>query len=206
MDALEISNQALTGVGEPQVVSISNLDSNSPANATRCANLIQKAMNWVLSLHPWNCSKRRVILSPETTIPVFGFNYQFLPPADLIKLFIVGDNQGNIYRDGWEYEGGFILSMYNPLGIVYNRKLDKAEAGIMPEYLGQVVADYMSYRLCPLIAPDDKKVAQLYKLFENSLETAKTLNAKEGPQRTLASSAYPDARHMDSVAPWPIVR
>lgn len=206
MNALEISNAALTGVGEPTVVSITSLTSESPANAQRCANLIQKAMNWVLSQHPFHCSKKRTMLSPDVDKPVFGFPFQFTPPPDMLKLFLVCSPDGDIYRDGYEPEGGKILSVYNPLGIVYNRRLDVTEASLMPDYLGQVVADYMSYRLCPLVAPDDKKVSLLYSIYEKALETAKTLNAKEGPQRTLASSAYPDVRHMDSTAPWPTVR
>ena len=206
MTDLEIANLALVMNGEPKVISIANLDSSASPNQVRCDTTIQVAMDWCISQHLFHCAKRRALLNPDATAPAFGFTYQFTLPADHLRTYIVCDSQGNPYSDGWEPEDGKLLSMYNPLGIIYVRSLSRQEASKMPVYLAHAVAALQAYWLAQLIGAEDAKTERLQKSAEVAMMKAKNLSATDGPRRTLSASTEIDARHLDQIPPWPIVQ
>lgn len=68
-------------------------------HARLCSNIYPTVRNNLLRAHPWNCAVKRVVLSPVSTAPVFGFGFQFSLPGDLIRVLSVGDQHDDIpYR------------------------------------------------------------------------------------------------------------
>ncbi|WP_336983922.1 hypothetical protein [Cedecea sp. HN178] len=68
-------------------------------HARLCSNIYPTVRNNLLRAHPWNCAIKRVVLSPVSTSPAFGFGFQFSLPGDLIRVLSVGEQRDDIpYR------------------------------------------------------------------------------------------------------------
>lgn len=68
-------------------------------HARLCSNIYPTVRNNLLRAHPWNCAIKRVVLSPVSTAPAFGFGFQFSLPGDLIRVLSVGEQHDDIpYR------------------------------------------------------------------------------------------------------------
>ncbi|MCP6417776.1 hypothetical protein NL482_26825, partial [Klebsiella pneumoniae] len=69
---------------------INSFDENTD-HARLCSNLYPTVRNKLLRAHPWNCVVKRVVLSPVSTAPVFGFRFQFALPGDLLRVLSIGE-------------------------------------------------------------------------------------------------------------------
>ncbi|MHA7847248.1 hypothetical protein [Serratia sp. D1N4] len=85
-------------------------------HARLCANIYPTVRNDLLRKHPWNCAVKRVILSPSSTVPEFGFGFQFPLPGDLIRILSIGEDYEDIpYR----IEGNKLLANINAIRLRY---------------------------------------------------------------------------------------
>lgn len=85
-------------------------------HARLCSNLYPTVRNNLLRAHPWNCAIKRVVLSPVSTTPVFGFGYQFSLPGDLLRVLSVGEQHDDIpYR----IEGNRLLANIDAVRLRY---------------------------------------------------------------------------------------
>ena len=81
-----------------------------------CDRFYDQARDLALKSHPWNEAKSRVIISQDSTGPTFGYDRQYTPPTDYLRILSVNDSLGADFRnqaDGvnaWELENGKILS------------------------------------------------------------------------------------------------
>lgn len=68
-------------------------------HARLCSNLYPTVRNKILRAHPWNCAIKRLVLSPVSATPAFGFSFQFALPGDLLRVLSVGEPHDDIpYR------------------------------------------------------------------------------------------------------------
>ena len=81
--------------------------------ARLAANLWPVIRDMVLRSHPWNCAIKRVQLAPETGKPAFGWQRQFVLPADCLRVLNVAN------RHEYELEGRFILANAMVLNLRY---------------------------------------------------------------------------------------
>ena len=81
---VSICNEALNLCGAS---SITSLDDGTD-NARRCATIYDQTRKSLIRMHPWSCCKKRVVLSPTTTHPTFGFQNAFPLPSDFIRLLV----------------------------------------------------------------------------------------------------------------------
>ena len=86
--AVSICSNALLMLGDNPI----NSFTESSDRAKLAANLWPDLRDYVLRSHPWNCAVKRVVLSPQTDGPAFGFNYQFLLPSDWLRTLQVGED------------------------------------------------------------------------------------------------------------------
>lgn len=70
----------------------------------RLISLYDAAYEQALSLWPWTCVRKRVLLTPEETAPDWGFSYQFVVEENTIAPQAVMTGGGE-----WEFEGHKIL-------------------------------------------------------------------------------------------------
>lgn len=101
--AVSICSNALLMLGDAPINSLEE----GTVRANMAANLWPDLRDFVLRSHPWNCATRRVILSPETTAPAFGFLYSFLLPSDWLRVLELGE-EGE--RPRYRIEGRKLLA------------------------------------------------------------------------------------------------
>jgi len=80
---VEICNSALSKLGVEPI----NTLSDNTKKARLCNAQYPKIRDWLLRRHPWNFAVKQVSLTPEVATPVFGYQYQYILPADFIRLF-----------------------------------------------------------------------------------------------------------------------
>lgn len=102
--AVAICSQALLMLGDKP---ISSFDENTD-RALVAANLYPTIRNYLLRSHPWNCATKRVVLSPDTSAPAFGFAYRFRQPDDWMRTLQVGQYDTQVMD--FRHESGWFLS------------------------------------------------------------------------------------------------
>lgn len=98
---VSICNQALQRVGSKRIVSLSE---NSVA-ARECNLAYEPTRDAELRKYKWNFAKTRVVLSPDTSSPAFGYKYQFTLPSDWLRTLHDEDEHHD-----WRMESGKILT------------------------------------------------------------------------------------------------
>lgn len=84
--AVSICSNALIMLGDDPISSFDDGDTPGGLKRARIAsNLWPTVRDALLRSHPWNCALKRVILSPETAAPAFGFAHQFALPGDWLR-------------------------------------------------------------------------------------------------------------------------
>lgn len=63
-----------------------------------------------------NCAIKRVVLSPVSAAPVFGYGYQFSLPGDLIRVLSVGEPRDDI---DYRIEGSRLLANVDVIRLRY---------------------------------------------------------------------------------------
>lgn len=84
--AVSICSNALIKLGERPINSFD--EANTPGGLDRAriaSNIWPTVRDSILRSHPWNCAIKRVSLSPEITVPAFGYDKQFILPADWLR-------------------------------------------------------------------------------------------------------------------------
>lgn len=84
--------------------------------ARLCSNMYPSVRNDLLRKHPWNCAVKRVVLSPSTTPPAFGFRNQFPLPGDLVRVLSVGEIHDDI---AYRIEGSKLLANESTIKLRY---------------------------------------------------------------------------------------
>lgn len=93
--SVTICSNALLALGAHPI----NSFDEASEHARLCSNIYPTVRNDLLRKHPWNCAVKRVVLSPSSAPPAFGFGFQFPLPGDLIRILSVGEDYEDIpYR------------------------------------------------------------------------------------------------------------
>ena len=109
-----IHNLALGRIGEFEVEDTAA--SRALKQNLLCIRYYDQALYITLRAHPWNEAKKRVIIAQDSDDAVFGYDRQYTPPTDCLRVLSVNDAIGaepknraaGIYS--WEVENGKILS------------------------------------------------------------------------------------------------
>jgi hypothetical protein len=114
--AVQICSNALLMLGAQ---TINALDDSSD-RARQCSNLYPLVRDYLLTSHPWNCCRRRVLLNPDGVSPGFGYTYAFTLPADFARMRWISDGPGeNDPSLDFVLEDGKILCDTSPLYLRY---------------------------------------------------------------------------------------
>ena len=81
-----ICSNALQIIGASPINSFSEgSQANGIDTARLCSNLWPVTRDAVLRAHNWSCATARVVLSPESTNPQFGFSHRYILPSDWLR-------------------------------------------------------------------------------------------------------------------------
>lgn len=183
--AVKICSDALVMLGLQPINSLSDITSDRQRAA---ANLYEQVRDSTLRSHPWNCALKRVILSPDSDAPAFGWDYKFTLPGDCLRVMSISESRERI---PFEKEGNTILCDESAVYLRYVYK--NTNPATYDATLFRAMTLAMAVALAPQFA-DDKRVT-----FENELlavlKTARAVDGQEEPPDTVDSFPLLEARH-----------
>lgn len=94
---VSICSNALLLLGAQTIDSLDGSGNDLSDRQRLCVNLYPFVRDYVLSSHPWNCCRRRVVLSPEADgtgaliVPAFDWSFQYVLPSDFLRILATGE-------------------------------------------------------------------------------------------------------------------
>lgn len=174
--AVSICSAALIELGDKP---ISSFDENN--DRTRAvANLYDLKRDAVLRAHPWNCTTKRVVLSPDTNPPAFDWQYQFALPNDWLRTLNVGLDSS---PDDYVIEGRKVLMNKNVCYLRYVwRNSDEATwDSILIDAMKEVMKASIAYA----ITKSTSKEQLVNQIVQQVLKSARSVDGQENPPETL---------------------
>lgn len=182
--AISIANSALVKVGAPVILSFD--DGNAQANAVKVR--YNECRKTVLRMHPWNFAVDRVVLSPTTDTPAFGFTYSFQLPANCLRVLQV--NQ--LERDEFTIEGRRLLLNTNVVYLKYVK--DVTDATQMDSLFGDVLASYLAWDISFLLTQSISLKERLWQEYLKCKPKATSTDAQEQPADPVEANDFLEAR------------
>ena len=179
---VSICNHALSLIGDS---SIAAFDEDT-ARAERVRNIYDQVRKSVLRDHPWSCAKKRVILSPVTTYPAFGYANAFTLPNDFIRLI-------NANQCRYEIEGRHILADTNQINLEYI--FDNDNEDTWDSMLVEAMSLKLASKLCKPNTGSDAAGQTALAEYERLIKRARAINAQERPSDDIV---YSDSRYIGS--------
>ncbi|EPH0596582.1 MULTISPECIES: hypothetical protein [Klebsiella/Raoultella group] len=178
--SISICSNALLALGAHPI----NSFDEASEHARLCSNIYPTVRNDLLRKHPWNCAVKRVVLSPSSTAPAFGFGYQFPLPGDLIRILSVGREYEDI---GYRVEGNRLLANQN---VIYLRYLFRNEdESTWDSSLVNLAEAFMAAKLAYAVTGSASLRDSLTQEAAYLLRQAKSIDGQEEPPETL--DGYP---------------
>lgn len=184
--SVSIASNALLMLGA-QPINDFNEDSD---RARLASNLYEPARDLLLRSHPWNCAIKRVVLSPDTDAPAFGYSYQFTLPGDWLRTLSVGDYGNEI---DYRIEGRKILADDSVLKLRYIFRNDQEST--WDTMLIDAMTKTMSATMAYAITQSTSKEELEFKKLEMALKQARAVDGQEDPPETLGDFRLLASRH-----------
>jgi len=181
---VDICNMALTAIGHKTIQS----RSESSAGARKSSVYLQQAIDETLRASPWNCAIRRASLARLTETPSFGFSYAFALPQDPYCLRVLQMTEKSIR---YKVEGRKLLTDEAAAKILYIARIVPAE---MDPLLVSAVAARLAAELAYPMANSPTLQANMWKLYEQKLLEAVTVDAQEGTPDEIEVDTFINAR------------
>jgi len=164
---IEVCNSALLNLGaEP----ISSFTEQTP-EARICNAKWDIARRATLGEHQWNFALKRITLAQEVGAPVFGFDYMYPLPNDL--LFLV-----QVYEDSdYKMEQKKVLTDRDTCIIKY--VFDNIEVELWPPLFIDVMVARMSMELAYAIVRARSMIETQTQLYAQKLQQAKFVDSSE---------------------------
>lgn len=174
--SVSICSNALLRLGAQTIASLT--ESNDRARIA--ANLYETVRDSTLRSHPWNCAVKRVVLTPDTTVPAFDFTAQFLLPGDWLKTLQVG-------QDGFEIdyrtESGKIMASGTslPLRYIWRNTVEGTWDAMLVEGMELSMAAAMAYGVTKSTAKEEAAERKLLTFMKRCRST----DGQDDPPETL---------------------
>lgn len=173
--AVDICSNALLMLGNKPISSFDEVTDR----AVLCRTLYPQVRDSVLRSHPWNCAIKRVILSPSTTPPAFGWANAFLLPGDWLRTLSVGDEgEANDYQ----IEGRQILANVSEAKLRY---IAQATENTWDSMLVNAVTVAMRQVMAYPITTSTSLEQLVMQAIAGVLQQARAVDGQENPPETL---------------------
>ncbi len=177
ISAVSICSNALLLLGDKP---IDSFDQNN--DRTRLvANLYDMKRDAVLRAHPWNCATKRVVLSPDTEAPAFGWKYQFQLPDDYLRILSVGIEEEA--PDDYAIEGRKLLMNSNVcyLRYIFRNDVEATWDALLVNAMTEVMKAACAYA----ITKSTSKEEMVERIVRDVLKTARAVDGQEVTPETL---------------------
>ncbi|MDR0882566.1 MAG: hypothetical protein LBP55_08485 [Candidatus Adiutrix sp.] len=200
MEVITLVNRALAKLGEGRINSLSD-----PGRAaTLAASLYDSLRDAETAAHAWHFAKARGRLPAEAARPAFGWSFQYLLPADCLRLMWAGprpgpDRSGFLTGEDRPYalEGGRILThLPPPLTVLYLRRV--TEAAEYPAAFAEALAARLAAEMAESLTGSQARREAAWAEYERAARQARRLNALSLPPQMAADDTWL-AAHWDGV-------
>jgi hypothetical protein len=164
-----ICNGALNQLGATTILSL-NEDSK---NARLCNTRYSEVRDAVFRSHPWNCLQKRIEISSSTTVPAWGFSYQYDLPGDCLRLLRILE-----YDSDHKVEGRSILSNSSTMKILYISRV--TDPNQYDELLRETLSSALGADIAYAITSNNTTSQNMITLYQEKLRDARFVDSTEG--------------------------
>lgn len=188
-----VGNAALIKLGVATVVSFGDESKAARLLTQRFAALRDLEMR----MHPWTTFSTRASLTPEATAPAFGYAYQYVLPADCLRLIRVGDYDAVLgltdYDGGgralYALESGRILTdLPGPLNIRYVKRV--TDTTRWDPCFEEALSCRIAMDLGEPLTQSDTKIQRASALYKDAIKEARRQNAIERAAESIPDSSW----------------
>lgn len=190
---VSICNLALDHLAEDAITVIT-----PPVTETEkaCARAYPLARRLLLTKHPWNFARKRVLVARSGSVPAFDFSDKYPQPDDCLRVLWLQDATGKRYHnDDFDYEGRDILvdsGGASPIQLYY--VADITEVKLWSATFTDLLVLLLASKLAFKIAGKKSEVQRLDALFDKDYAEAMSINAMERPPHIIDSQPTLTAR------------
>lgn len=175
--AVQVCSNALLSLGAQTINSFEDLSDRQRA----AANLYPVVRDSVLRSHPWNCAIKRVVLSPDSAAPAFGYSYAFSLPGDCLRPLSVGEDPCREFD--FAVEGGKLLCDES---VVYLRYVYRnEEPATWDALLTRAMTSAMAAILAVPVTGDLSKKTEAERELLAVMRTARAVDGQDEPPQTM---------------------
>ena len=191
LDQVSITNSALIKIGAAPIMSLGDDSKEARLASIRFENV----RDTVLRMHPWNFAVKRVVSSPITETPAFGYTFFHQIPSDNLRILRINPGFPALSQeDGVEYrlEGRLIATDSNSLEIKYISRIEDLTK--FDAIAAEALALYLAWDLAYPIVQDLRLKKEILSEFKNTLRKAKSTDGQEEPAQELQANLWLDSR------------
>lgn len=166
---IEICNSALTRLGSNTITSFS--DNTTEAKA--CSQIYARVRDAVLVAHPWNFALVRLGLAKLSSVPAWGFSYEYQLPSDCLRIVDVEDQSTQ-----YEIEGRKVLCSIDPMNVKYITQV--TSTGYFSAQFREALEKKLALELSFLLVQSVSQQQLLQSEYNTVLADARSFDAQEG--------------------------
>jgi hypothetical protein len=191
-DQVGIVNLALTKIGAK---AISSMDGDS--DSARTASIVYEAVRDAeLQANPWKFALRRASLAASSNTPAFGYDLQYIVPADFLRLYEINEypvmfpvETPFFAIESHENDGKVIVTNETaPLEIRYIAKIT-SEAAYDPLFV-MAFACALGVTLCDRLTEHQGKKEMIIAEYRERIGIARRIDAIQAPPTPFPESAW----------------
>jgi hypothetical protein len=191
----EICNLAVGWLGGNRLTSV---DDDQTKEAELCRDNYDLSRKAVLEEREWTFAIKRASVTPLTEVPLFGYNYKFLLPSDLLDMINAYDPRHSGLRNppGIPHviEGD---EMYADLETVNIKFIfDLRDTNKFSGLFDQALAAHIAANISIPLTENAKQFERMMALYEINLEKAITSDSLQGSNERIETSQLEKARRM----------
>ena len=195
-DQVGIVNLALTRIGAKAINSM-----DADRESARVASLVYEPVRDAeLQANPWKFALRRASLAASSNTPAFGYDLQYIVPADFLRLYEINEypamfpvSDPFFSIESHENDGKVIATNETaPLKIRYVAKIT-SEAAYDPLFV-QAFACALAVTLCDRLTEHQGKKEMVIAEYRERIGIAKRIDAIQAPPTPFPESAWLNSR------------
>ena len=177
---VDICSNALQMVGDDAIVSLT--DDNDRARL--CNRFYFPTRDEVLRAHPWNFAVKRQVVAPLTATPAFEFTNAFQWPPDCLRVMRLFTSTIPDFttRVRHRIEGRTILADADSINLIYIKR--ETDPNQFDELFRSTLEARLASKLAWPLAEDVQMARDMFQIFKDNLDVAKTVDAQEGTPHT----------------------
>lgn len=190
---VEIANRALTKLGAARIISFG--DDNKQARAI--SSMFDHVYKSEMRTHVWSFTIKRAALAALTTVPAWGYSYEYQLPSDYLRLLQVDEIFTGVFLDDYvntdtkEYaieQGKILTDLGAPLKIKYCADVD--DTSQWDATFVEAIAARLAYELAEDLTQSNTKKADAMTDYQRAMSAAIRSNAIEVPPQQMADNTW----------------